>query len=691
MLFLASRPASRLRILRRLLLTFVFFIAPGIAPAEQGAIDEVFVTATRRPATTSEISSALSVATSDTVRAQKLTTDALRSVVGVHVQKTTPGQGSAVIRGLKGSSILHLVDGMRLNNAIFRSAPTQYLALVPTTVVDRIEVIRGTPAALYGSEAVGGVVQVVSRIPVFDSSETTVQRDIQALFDTAELQQSLGVSVDAGTKRFASSFSAHYLSTGDRRTGSGERISPSSFESKSARALVVTTPTDDRSWLFDLQLLEQPSTPRIDELVPGFGQTQPSSSEFFFTPNQRLFAHGRHSRSNGPLGLDWTFDVAWQRIVDDRITRNFGAAARIHESNRSDLAGATLSASGKSEAASWIVGAELYHDRVRSKRIEENTTTGEFQRVASRFPDGASVTQAAIYGSMNRTLSSRHRLNGGLRFSNVDISLPNTDSTNAESISAGNLSGDLGWVYNAGKDWQLVANVGFGFRAPNIFDLGTFGNRPGNRFNIPNTDLDSEHVLHGDIGTRRRSDRVQFELLFYSLRYDDRITSVLTGDVTADGRDIVQSVNAARSSIRGIETGIDINVTSNLSVHAILNYTWGEQRIPEEGREPADRIPPLSSRLSLRFDSGNNWKLESWIESAAQQDRLSSRDVRDVRIDPGGTAGWAIIGARADWSPGDGWNLVVSIENLLDKRYRTHGSGLDEPGRDLSLKIRRVW
>jgi outer membrane cobalamin receptor len=129
----------------------------GDVLAEQERLDEILVTATRRTVSLAEVSSGLTLVEGAAARAQKLVTDALEAEVGVDLQQTTPGQGAAIIRGLKGSSILHLVDGMRLNNAIFRSAPTQYFALVPTGAVERIEVLRGTPASLYGSDAVGGV------------------------------------------------------------------------------------------------------------------------------------------------------------------------------------------------------------------------------------------------------------------------------------------------------------------------------------------------------------------------------------------------------------------------------------------------------------------------------------------------------------------------------------------------------
>ena len=116
---------------------------------------------------------------------------------------------------------------MRLNNAIFRSAPTQYLALVPTSAVERVELLRGTPTSLYGSDAVGGVVQLITRVPEFDSAETGMQGEIFAAYDSAELGKTLRGILDAGTRRIMTSVSAEYMTTGDRRTGSGDRIGPS--------------------------------------------------------------------------------------------------------------------------------------------------------------------------------------------------------------------------------------------------------------------------------------------------------------------------------------------------------------------------------------------------------------------------------------------------------------------------------
>jgi outer membrane receptor protein involved in Fe transport len=531
-------------------------------------------------------------------------------------------------------------------------------------------------------------VHVIPYRPAFESEDTESVRYLWVALDSADLQKALRGGLDIGNRDLVASLSAEYSVTGNRRTGAG-RLPTRGYSSRAARAYIAATPSDGASWSLDLQWLEQPETPRVDEMIAGYGQSQPSASEFFFEPNARLFAHLQHDRVAGFLGLDWNIDLAWQRITDDRRTREFESPTRVLEANRSDLAGTRITAGTESGSLSWVIGAEAYRDDVSSRRTEIDLASGRSESVPPRFPDGSRVVQAAVFASAARPLSASHRVSAGLRFSAVDIDLPG--GAGATSIESRRWSGDIGWVYEATSAWQVTANLGFGFRAPNIFDLGTLGSRPGNRFNIPNTALDAETVVHGDIGLRYASERSRLEIVAFALDYEDRITSVAIGEVTPDGRDIVQSVNAAASSIHGLELGLRTRITERIGLEATATYTRGEQRTVGEPSEPADRIPPLGGRLAITAGPYRHWTLRASIDWAGAQDRLSARDVQDTRIDPAGTPGWGELGASATWDRGGEWRLMLAAGNLLDKRYRRHGSGLDEPGRGLLASVRRQW
>ena len=653
--------------------------APALASDD--SLTEITVTATRRAASQQDVSLAVDAIGQQQITTGAVLTDALAKLPGVDLQQTTPGQGAAIVRGLKGSAILHLVDGMRLNNAIFRTAPTPWFALVPKTSVDRLEVARGTPSSVYGSDAVGGVVNAISRLPEFDSDTLSYFGDFNIAFDTASLKRDVSATLDFGDRNLAASLSAEYLRTGNRQVGGGERISNSGFDARAARFVVRGLPDDRRSWLVDLHYAEQPSTPRVDELVAGFGQTLPSSSEFVFAPNRRIFARTQYAVTTADNELDWSIDMAWQRIDDDRTSRDFGAIERRFEKNRSDLAGISIGVSGDRDLFDWAVGVDIYHDRVSSSRREQSLDTNDVSLLASRFPDGATVTQAGLFAQTQWPLSERHRLSVGARYSQVQIDLP--DGT---TIDPARVSADIGWITDISDAAQFVANIGSGFRAPNIADLGTLGNRPGNRFNIPNTALGSEIVLHADLGFRYTTSRWRGELMLFGLDYSDQIVSVSTGDVTPEGRDVVQSVNAAESEIVGVEAAFTWFLSDRLDLEIATNYVRGEQRVGA-AIEPADRVPPVNGRLQLTYEHSDPLSFSFWMHAAGEQSRLSARDVRDVRIDPEGTPGWAVIGTSVSWRANRDWLLRVGIDNVLDRRYRSHGSGIDAVGRNFMLQF----
>ena len=179
--------------------------------------------------------------------------------------------------------------------------------------------------------------------------------------------------------------------------------------------------------------------------------------------------------------------------------------------------------------------------------------------------------------------------------------------------------------------------------------------------------------------------------MLFALHYTDRITSVLTGAVTPAGRDVVQSRNVESADIHGIEAAAHFVLSASTTADLVVNYTRGEQEEAGSQVFPADRIPPLNGRLSMRHVVSDSLSVESYLLFASGQDRLSPRDIRDVRINPNGTAGWLTLNLAAIWRPADGWQIVASVENIFDKRYRVHGSGVDSAGRNLILSLHKLW
>jgi len=650
------------------------------------------VTATRRSAGLLDVNEAVTLVNRDAItrRAPDVLAELLRGQTGTFFQQTTPGQGVPIIRGLKGSEVLHLVDGMRLNNAFFRNAPNQFLGLVDSFAVKQVEVIRGSAPALHGADAMGGVVQVVTAEPVFSGDERQSKARLYGSVDSVDKGLVGRAEGATGTAGNVISGGVTWLNRGDRAVGGGETIIPTGYRSQAADLKWRYQLAESSELMLSGQVLEQPSTPRSDELLPGFGLPLPSSEIYEFQPNRRSFLHARYrlqSESNWFENVE--IHLARQVITDDRLSQERDSAALVTEANESTLDGFTMqfnspwsSASASSRELVW--GLEVYLDEVRSNRLITDTETGESEYARGRFPDQSTMDSVAAYVA-NRWDWQRASLEAGLRYSRFDVYLPGIGNIPTASAKPDDLTGDVHASYELRPGVKLLSNIGRGFRPPNIFDLGTLGPRPGNRFNQPNPTLKPESVWSYDLGLKTASATLETELFVFYSDYQDKITSVLTGETTAEGRAIISSANLNSATLYGIESGLRWRFAPGYSVYGVVNYTRGEEQDETLGSVPADRIPPLNGRLGLAWETGVGIRVEPWLDFASEQDRLSPRDQTDPRIDPRGTNGYVIVNVLASWRINPKLEMGIRLENLLDEQYREHGSGLDAGGRNFGL------
>lgn len=674
--------------------TFISLFAAGLAllPATTVAADveEVTVTATRAPRAVSEVSVAVTVTDAEAIgrAAPAIVVDALRGRSGVYVQQTTPGQGIPIVRGLKGSEVLHLVDGMRLNNALFRNAPNQYVALVDPLTLAGIEVVRGPSPALYGSDAMGGVVQMITSVPQFQGPGWQNEGRFLARFSSASLARTARLEWAGGREGLTATGGLTWQDVDDLRAGDGREQAPSGYTARAGNARIAWT-GGAGEWLLDAQYLSQPKTPRYDELAPGFGQDEAASEVFNFEPNSRLFLHGRY-RTSQPLGWidELELNVAYQEVDDDRRSRDTGSVNERRERNESALLGFTAQAISRvAERHILTYGAELYLDEVSSARTSRNIDTGETSVATSRFPDGATMDSFALYLNDEYQVTNRTAVTSGARFSVFRTELPAADRGVGADVDLEDLTANIGVSFLATDRMHLTANIGRGFRPPNIFDLGTLGERPGNRFNEPNPDLDAESVVTYDAGIKFSDDRWTGELFGFYSDYSDKITSIPTGQIDSAGRTIVQSRNTNMVKLKGVEAGGRVQVSDAWRLSGSLTWIDAQETSPDGTEQPADRIPPFNGRFLLGYDNPNGWWAESWLRFAAAQEDLSDRDIGDPRINPDGTPGWATLNFRGGWRPWPRLMLQLHAENVLDKRYREHGSGIDAPGRSYGISV----
>jgi outer membrane receptor protein involved in Fe transport len=650
-------------------------------------MESVVVTATRKEESVFDVAEAVSVVDPDAIEriAPDVLAEMMRGLPGAFFQQTTPGQGIPIIRGLKGSEVLHLVDGMRLNNAFFRNAPNQYLGLIDAFATARMEVVRGSAPSLYGADAMGGVLQILTREPVLGGPKLGHEGRLYGSYDSVTSSLVGRAEMAVGGADGVLSGGVTWRDHGDRETGGGTTVRPSGYDVRAADLKWRGAVGEAAELMLSAQYLEQPQSPRVDELVPGFGQDEPSSEQYWFRPNRREFLHARYRmESDSAWFARFEAHLARQVITDDRRTQDFGSTVITDEASESTLDGLTLQFNSPWGAGGneLVWGLEAYRDDVSSSRLRRDSETGVETPARGRYPDGSSMDSLAAYLS-SRWHFGRLTLDAGLRYSTFDIRLPATGEIDAVRLEPDDLTGDLHLAWELGEGLRLLANVGRGFRPPNIFDLGTLGSRPGNRFNIPNPQLEPESVLSYDLGVRLARGGWEAEAFLWYADYRDKISSRFTGETTPDGRLIVQSDNLNQARLYGLESGLRYFAAEGWEFYAVVNVTRGEETEPGGITIPADRIPPLNGRIGAVWEPSDRLRIEPYLDFADRQDRLSPRDERDPRIDPNGTAGFGTLNLLVTWQPAETWRTGLRVQNLGDKAYREHGSGIDAPGRNL--------
>ncbi len=661
---------------------------PEVNPDENiESLAPLQVTASKTATATNDSATAVSVVTRDEIKNKPntLLPDLLRQESGVYIQQTTPGQAIPIIRGLKGSGNVHLVDGMRVNTAFFRNAPNQYLALVDSFMTSQIEVVRGPSSVLYGGDALGGVVNVLTHTPEFYSSEWEVTGQAYSSWDSADEKWISHVGGDFGNNKIASTFGLSYQDIGQRTTGSGQTIPFTAYTSRSFNNKWVFSTSNTSNWIFDLQYTHQPATPRVDNLVAGFGETEPESLVYLFQPNERQFAHLKYTTASPTKWYDMAnYHFSFQKITDNRYSQPLSGSRTDTEQNHSDLF--TLQADWNialDDDSLLVYGFDTYIDTISSARQRVLADGTDVPR-ESRYPDESSMQQIAVFADWHQ-YAGDHEFTAGLRFSDYDIDL-NSPEIDNDQLSLTDLTWHASWLYKFNDQDRIFANIGRGFRPPNIFDLGQVGERSGNRFNVINPDLEPESVISLDLGYKHAGNGWQAEVVAFVSRYQDVIASIETGEVTADGLDVVQSQNINEVDIYGLEAELNYYFDNGGHLFTNFTYTHGTEETTD-GKGAADRIPPTFGVVGYQQGLNDQWNVRSQVRYASTQDRLSARDLRDPRINPFGTGGFVVYDTHFTWQQSINSQVRLGVENIFDKKYREHASGLDAPGRNYHVSF----
>ncbi len=650
------------------------------------------------------------------------------------VQKSQLGGGSPILRGFESNKVLYVVDGVRMNNAIYRGGHLQDILSLDPMAMESVEIAYGPSAVAYGSDALGGVMSFNTRAPRFTSGDQLFRAGVMLRYSSAN-QSAAHINVESSSERFASFTSFTFNNFGDLRQGNirnpgymnfGQR--PWYVERVNGRDSVMTNPNpniqvgsgykqydflekisfkQNRNFThtLNIQYSTTNDVPRYDRLTQ-VSNGIPRFAEWYYGPQTRAMVAYHANLSNGTkLYNTGRITLAWQNIDQTRHDRRLNNVNRNNRLENVKVYSVNADFSKSlGEKTTTNYGVEYYFNDVTSTAYSEDINTGAQSALDTRYASGgASMTGAAAYVTALHKLNNEIAINAGLRYSRVSLNASFIDTTffkfpfSDVNQSNGNLNGSVGLVLTPNKNWRITALASTGFRAANVDDLAKVFESNSGTLIVPNNELEPEKVSNVEATIERKfNGKTTLALNGYYMNYTNALT---TGKTQYNGQDSIMydgamsavytTINADEAYIYGGNLSLNSQVNDHFSMQSSVVYTYGRIKT-DNGDTPLDHIPPVYGRTGFTYQQQkfrgefyvlyNGWKrLEDY--------RLNAED-NEAYATANGMPAWYTLNARASYQFHENIQLILGIENVLDANYRVFASNISAPGRNVTLTLR---
>ncbi len=710
------------------LATRTFLAAPLLAPfsilplAAQDALDPLVVTGLRSSEPLDEVPYTFEILDEQFLNDTKRRTlpEALQFTPGVLVQKTAHGHGSPFIRGFTGRQNLLMVDGVRFNNSLTRGGPVQYWNTVDSYSLDRIEVFKSQGSVLYGSDAIGGTVNAVTRGTGFrDMTEGDAFSHGSAYYEYRSNGEGSHIGRVESSSGIGGKFGIMLGVTGKdfgdiedsgigrmRNTGYPELDFDLKFEAALGPETVLT---------FLHQHVNQDDIWRYHSTVfnPGWQHDGRIATPGQF--NSRIYDQERtltYLRLEGePSALSWlnrwsatvSYHTAWDPEAQDRFpspAQPGRGTDRRYQIAEIDTIGFDLTLESPVGPGELIYGFDFYHDEVDSAGYRDRGAGLAFD---PSFRPVADDSEYDLFGAFAqyawRPVEAVEVTVGG-RYTHAEAELGRAWNANlgadvfGQSRDWDNFSGSLRALWTIDECWSLYGGISQAFRAPNLNDLSGNLTTLGNVNASGSIDVEPEEFVIYELGARYNNGPVSLGAAAFYTDATDLITRV---PATAAGGGTV-TTNAADAYVYGFELDGQWRLSDDWLLSGFV--AWQDGRTDRETfvggptfHDIASRMAPLTGSLALRWTrpDGRLW-VEGRVLAAGEQDDLELAAAADTQRRPiGGTPGYVTCMLHAGWQATDYLELTEGVENIFDEDYRIHGSGVNEPGINGIFGVKVIW
>lgn len=673
--------------------------------------------------------------------------DMIINTGNIMVQKSQGGAGSPIIRGFEANRVLIVIDGVRLNNAIYRGGHLQDVITIDNAMLERTEIIYGPSSVMYGSDALGGVMHFYTRKPLLGEDKMNFKLNSYARYSTANKENTGHVDFNLGFKKLASLTSITYSDFDDLRTGHARIPNPgfgrnyyyaerksdnsgdtmiyntnpniqknSGYSQTDIMEKLVYKVNDNISIGLNMQYSTSSNIDRYDRLQE-YSDSILKYAEWYYGPQNRLFVSMYSTlKSTGKLFDNLRIAATYQDIDQSRISRRFNNNSKISQIENVKVYSFNADFRKKiREKHELSYGLEALQNNVASTASTVNILTNAETLAATRYPDGGStMATTAAYFTRSWEINEQLILSNGLRYSYNTLKSAFVDTTfypfpfKTASQKNGALNGNIGLIVMPEKGLRFNILGSTGYRSPNIDDMTKVFESVGGNIIIPNEKLKPEYAynIEAGFGITAFDDKIKFEgNYFYTLLKN----AIITKNSQYQGKDSifyngvlsrVQSAqNADEAYLQGVYGAIVSDLSDYVSFKTSLTYTLGQYRQEltpttndpnHDTIVPLDHIPPMFGQTSLFFHLK---KFESQVYvrySAAKELKDYSPGGEDnlSQATPSGMPGWITFNVKTAYHLTKHFTINLGVENLFDAHYRVFASGISAPGRNIMVTVR---
>ena len=652
----------------------------------------------------------------------------------VYIQKSQLGGGSPMIRGLSTNRLVLSVDGVRLNNAIFRSGNIHNVISISPMNIENTEVIMGSASVLYGSDAIGGVMNFYTKkAKLSNDSNPNIQININSRYSSASNEKMYHIDFNYGLEKiaFLSSFSksdfddltmgihgpSDYLrpnyvtqnSAGDDVlvTNSKPRVQRNTgYSQTNFMQKILYEPNENLSIDIGIHFSKTGNIPRYDRLIRTNENEGLYYSEWYYGPQEWLLINSQLTfiPKETKFYDELKFGSSFQRFSESRNSRRFSDSFLKSREEELDIFSLNLDFFKKiSENSNITYGLEMIENKVGSFAKSINISDLSETPISTRYPDNSSLNSLGLYVNYKTKIIEDVFFQSGVRYSSTvlksDLSQNNSyydfmyENTTLEN---GAFVGGIGlsWVRNIYNNWKF--NINTAFRSPNIDDLAkVFDSEPGSVV-VPNPDLKPERSFGLEFGGYfRTKNNIELDFssyvtyLYNSFIRDDFTLSNGVSEIIYDGElsQIQALQNSSKSFIYGIEFGINMFLNKNFRMKSQHNLIAGYELDDLPFGMPVRHIPPNYGNFHLIYNNGDftidtylNYNSKISFNNLAESERAKPYM---YALDENGnpySPSWMTFNVRSKYSFSKMLNINFTVENITNKLYRPYSSGISAPG-----------